>query len=66
MNNNGRNRGRNKVVLFLDSYWTADLAGLRCAAIVAHALGRALIALIMAGVYWLLLLLLSALGWVMG
>ena len=57
-NNYGRNLGRIEMVWVLGNYWAAGLGGLRFAA-------RLTLALILGGLFWLLLLGLSAFGWVM-
>jgi len=58
-NNYGSNLGRIEMVRVLGDYWAAGLSGLRFAA-------RLALALILGGLFWLLLLGLSAFDWVMG
>ena len=57
-NNHGRNLGRIEMVRMLGNYWAAGLGSLRFAA-------RLALALILGGLFWLLLLGLSAFDWVM-
>jgi len=57
-NRDGHNLGRIEMVRVLGDYWAVDLGGLRFAA-------RLTLALILGGLFWLLLLGLSAFGWVM-
>ena len=58
-NRDGRNLGRIEMVRVLGNYWAAGLGSLRFAASLT-------LAVILGGLFWLLLLGLSAFDWVMG
>jgi len=58
-NNYGRNLGRIEMMRVLGNYWAAGLGSLRFAASLT-------LAVILGGLFWLLLLGLSAFDWMMG